>query len=278
MNSWYYSQADQAIGPFQMEVLGKLVQAGIINDATLVRQAEDTEWQPLSTVLAAKSPPVPPPVRPEARYYYLDAADQPVGPFDRATIERLHAEQVVGAGTLVSGVGAPDWIPAARLLKLPVTSPPAPVSAASVASDDVHPRHLSFEQYITMTAVTVGFYPFYLVPYHSRDMKAITGRERIEFTALLILGIVTMGLLVLVMQVLDAFDLERHGKAAGTAGRRESLGIIVLVLSILGVVLSFAIDGFAGFVVGAVLGSSGLWFVQKEINLYAVPPEALRTA
>ena len=51
MNSWYYSQADQAVGPFQVEALSKLAQVGIINDATPVRRAEETEWQPLDTVL-----------------------------------------------------------------------------------------------------------------------------------------------------------------------------------------------------------------------------------
>ena len=272
MNLWYYSQADQAIGPFQMEVLGKLVQAGIIDDATPVRQAGETQWRPLSAVLTEKSPPVPPAVQQEARHYYLDAADQPVGPFDVATIQRLHAEQVVGADTLVSGVGDPEWIPAARLLKLPISSPRLLTPAASISEHDVHPRYRPFADYVTFSAVTLGFYPLYLVPCQSRDMKAITGRERLEFTAMLILGIVTLGLLVLVMQVLYAFDLERHGKAVGTIGRRESLGIIVLVLNVLAVILSFAIDGFAGFVIGAALGSSALWFVQREINLYAAVP------
>ena len=274
MNAWYYSQADQAIGPFQMEVLSKLVQAGIIDDATPVRQAEETEWRPLGTVFAEKSPPVPPPVHQEARYYYLDAANQPVGPFDVATIQRLHAEQVVGADTLVSRIGDPEWIPAARLLKQSASSPRSPTPATSTTDHDVHPRYRPFADYVTLSAVTVGFYPFYLVPCQSRDMKAITGRERMEFTAMLILGIVTLGLVVGTMQVLYAFDLERHGKAIGTTGRRESLGIIVLVISVLAVILSFAIDGFAGFLVGAVLGSSALWFVQREINLYAVAPPA----
>ena len=283
MNSWYYSQADQAIGPFQVEVLGKLAQAGIINDATPVRQAEETEWRPLATVLAAKTPPAPPPVQPEARFYYLDAADHPVGPFDLATIQRLHAERVVGADTLVSGVGDSEWMPAARLLGLPDFPPSAPVRVGPAATvttgDGVHPRHLSFEHYITMTAVTLGFYPFYLVPYHSRDMKAITGRERMEFTALLILGIVTLSLVTLVMQVLYAYDLERHGKTLHKAGRRESLGIIVLVLTVLGVVLSFAIDSFfVGYVVGVLFGNGALWLVQQEINLYAASPGTAQAA
>ena len=270
MNAWYYSQADQAVGPFQVEVLGKLAQAGIIDDATPVRQTEETEWRPLSVALAEHSPSSLPPVQQEARYYYLDSADQPIGPFDLATIQRLHAEQVIGASTLASGVGDPEWIPAARLLKLPVIgSPQPPTPALSATDNDVHPRFRAFADYVRLSAVTLGFYPLYLVPCHSHDMKAITGRERMEFTALLILGVVTVGLLTLVMQVLYAFDLERHGKTVSKAGRQEALGVIVLVTNALAVILSIALDGIAGFVVGAVLGSSALWFVQKEINLYA---------
>ena len=281
MNSWYYSQADQAIGPFQMDVLSKLVQAGVINDATPVRQADDAEWQPLATVLATATPPPPPPPQNETPYYYLDAADQPVGPFDVAALQRLHAEKVIRADTLVSGIGEPEWISAARLLKLPGAL--APVAALPAHREAqpvlVSPRQLPFERYVLLTALTLGLYPFYLVPCQSRDLKAITGRQRMEFTALLILGIVTLSLLLLVMQVLYAFDLERHGKAVNKASRQESLGTLVLVLTVLGVVLSFAIDNwFVSYLVGTFFGSGALWLVQKEINLYATTPEPITTA
>ena len=278
LNAWYYSQADQDVGPFQVEVLSKLARAGIIDDATLVRKGDEKGWQPLATVLAKEIPAAPAPVEDATRYYYLDAADQPVGPFDVATIQRLHTEKVVRADTLVSGIGDLEWVPAARLLKLPGTTVPM-VPASTAANARVgHPRYLSFEQYVKMMGITLSFYFFYLIPLQSRDLKAITGRERMEFTALLVLGIVTLGLVLVVVMVLWAYDLERHGKANGKAGRQESLGTIVLVPGVLCLLTGFVIDSFfLSFVVSAVLSGSALWLLQREINLYATAPEATAT-
>ncbi len=275
LNAWYYSQADQDVGPFQMEVLSKLARAGIIDDATLVRKGDEKGWQPLAMVLSKEIPAAPVPVQDEARYYYLDAADQPVGPFDAATIQRLHTEKIVRADTLVSAIGDPEWVPAARLLKLPGTTV-LMVPASTEANARIgHPRYLPFEQYVRMMGLTLSFYFFYLIPLQSRDLKAITGRERMEFTALLILGIVTLGLVLVVVMVLWAYDLERHGKANGKARRQESLGTIVLVLGVLCLLTGFVIDSFfLSFVVSAVLSGSALWLLQREINLYATAPEA----
>ena len=278
MNSWYYSQADQDVGPFQTDVLSKLVRVGVIDDATPVRKADETDWHPLATVLPKEIPPAPIPIQEEARYYYLDATDQPVGPFDVAALKRLHAEKVLGRDTFVSCVGDLDWVPAARLLSLPPPSPSATRQTAGGAPEEVRPRFLPFERYVRMMAATLSFYTFYLIPCQSRDMKAITGRERMEFTVLLILGIVTASLVLLVMQVLWAFDLERHGKSINKVGRREALGTLVLVPTAHGVVLSFAIDNsVVGFLIGAFLNCVGLWLLQNEINLYAKPSAAFIT-
>ena len=277
-NAWYYSEGEEAVGPFQMEVLIKLSHAGVIDETTPVRKAEETEWQPLAAVVPTGTPPAPVPVQQEARYYYLDAADQPVGPFDVAALQRLHAEKVVRSDTLVSGVGDPEWLPAARLLKLP--GDPTAFSAAHAAAQVLHPRYVPFEEYVKMMGLTLSFYFFYLVPCQSRDLKAITGKERLAFLPLLILGIVTVGLASFVVMVLWAYDLERHGKALNKAGRRESLGTLVLVLSVLCVLANFAIDGFfLAFVVAGLLSGSALWLLQREINLYAVTaPEAIASA
>lgn len=276
MSVWYYSEADRVVGPFQVEALGKLLRAGVITDGTLVRSTEQEDWQPLTAVLAADAARTAA-MSGEARYYYLDTNDQPIGPFDLATMHCLHAERVLAADTLVSAIGESEWIPAARLLGLtgtPASAPTRVTTAATItASDGMHPRYLPFERYVLLTVFTLGLYPFYLVPCQSRDLKAITGRERMEFTALLILGIVTLSLVTLVVQVLYAFDLERHGKSVNRPGRRESLGTVVLVLTVLAVVLSFAIDSFfVGYLVGTLFGSASLWLVQKEINLYAAAP------
>lgn len=270
MNTWYYQHEGHEVGPFRVEVLSKLANVGVITNDTPVKNTGEDSWRPLSEILTRQEPSAPISAQEEARYYYLDTSDQPVGPFDLATLQRLHTEKVLSEDTLVSAVGEQEWIPAARLLKLPTARVLMTAPVVSSAGDDVHPRYLPLERYVMLTAVTLGLYPFYLVPLQSRDMKAITGRERMEFTALLILGIVTLSLVTLVMQVLYAHDLERQGKAVNKAGRRESLGTIVLVLTVLGVVLNFAIDNFlVSYVVGISLANGALWLVQQEINLYA---------
>ena len=272
-NGWYYSQANRDVGPFQLEVLSTLARAQVIDDATPVRKANETEWHPLATVLPKDVATASAPFQNETRYYYLNTADQPVGPFNVATLQRLHGEKVIGVDTLVSGVGDPDWIPATRLLKLPPPSPSLAWVQRSGTPDDIHPRYLPFERYVLMMTVTLGFYPFYLVPCQSRDLKAITGRERMEFTALLILSIVTLGLVLLIMQVLWAYDLERHGKAINKAGRKESLGTLVLGATALGFFACLAIDGFfLSTLVCSLFNGVGLWLVQREINLYAATP------
>ena len=307
MNSWYYSQANQAIGPFQMEVLSQLVQAGIISDTTPVKRAEETEWQPLGTVLPKDVPSSLPPSQNETRYYYLDATDQPVGPFDVIVLKRLYAENVLRPDTLVSGIGDTEWMPAARLLNLPVATSAAFRPAVDVAKTDSSPagfdrflgmikkwafagqgHHLpdgsgistaqthfvSFEQFITMMVITLSFYSFYLVPLQSRDMKAITGRNRLEFRTLLIIGVVTLGFGILVMMVLWAYELERHGKTVNKTGRWQSLGTLVLVLCILARALPYAFEGFmVSFLIAALFSSCALWLLQREINLYATAPE-----
>ena len=279
MNNWYYQHEGQEVGPFRVEVLSKLADAGVITNDTPVKNTDEDSWRPLSEILPRQEPSAPIPAQEESRYYYLDASDQPVGPFDLTTLHRLHTEKVLSEDTLVSAVGEQEWIPAARLLKLPTARVLTPAPVVSSAGDDVHPRYLPLERYVTLTAMTLGLYPFYLVPLQSRDMKAITGRERVEFTALLILGIVTLSLVTLVMQVLYAYDLERHGKTVNKTGRRESLGIIVLVSTVLGVILSFAIDNFlVSFVVGVLLSNGALWLVQQEINLYAASPGTAQAA
>lgn len=286
MSAWYYAQADQTVGPFQRDVLGQLLRAGVISKSTLVKNTDEEEWHPLATMLTAGSETVAAIAQEEVCYYYLDAADQPVGPFDRAALYRLLADRVLTPNMLVSGIGDADWVPAAHLLKLPGNTSAVPADlpvvaspAAALADNGTCPQHRSFEHYALLTAVTLGFYGFYLIPCQSRDMKAITGRERMEFTALLILGVVTCGLLLLVMQVLYGFDLERHGKAVNPTGRQESLGVIVLVLAVLSVVLPFAFDG--GFLLSVICtlpGSVSLWLVQKEINLYAATRRPAATA
>jgi len=275
MNDWYYLQEGQATGPFTREVLEKLRTAGLIDDTTPVRGSEAEPWRSFSELVSHGASQNAGNAAPDGdiRHYYLDQNRKPVGPYDVDTLRRLRADGVIKSATLVSGLGDTQWVPASSLFA--PESQPRSLQPADTGSADQHPRYRSFEQFALMIGVTLSLYTFYIIPSQSRDMKAITGRERMEFTALLVLGIVTFGLLLAVMMVLWAYDLERHGKVIGKTGRQESLGTIVLVLNILSLVLGFAISDFiVSFVIVGILNASAVWFLQKEINLYATPPEA----
>lgn len=290
MNTWYYRQGDQEVGPFRREVLDKLKHAGVIDKTTSVKNTDVPDWRPFGQVLAEEAQQI---TASQPRYYYLDPSRQPVGPFDVASLRRLHDEGVISVETLTSAKGDAQWVPLASLssvfdrrdrpsargsrwLKETLfnlfgcfwTWYDQPFGIPVTTKGD--PCHRSFREFARMMILTLTLYSFYLVPLNSRDMKAITGRERMEFTGLLILGIVTFGVALAVMEILWAFDLERHGKADNTVGRQESLGIIVLVLNAVGIVLGFVVgDSILSPIIVGVLCASAIWMLQKEINLYA---------
>jgi hypothetical protein len=112
MSDWYYRQGDQAVDPFEKDVLEKLSQAGIIDASTAVKHAVDGEWKTLGEVLRNGGGTQPQGsselVVNAPRFYYLADHRQPVGPFDLATLRRLFAEGRFTRDTLVSGIGEPD--------------------------------------------------------------------------------------------------------------------------------------------------------------------------
>jgi len=267
---WHYRNGEQEVGPFPWEVLEKLKIAGVIDGNTLVKASDEQDWSAFAEVSNARNAPPTPLSTPlptplptplsDASYYYLDANRQATGPFDLQTLRRLHKEGVIRASTLTAAKGETQWITVSQLLGVPPEMPSAEIVNAV--------RHRSFEQFCLMMGVTLTFYSFYILPSYSRDMKAITKRERMEFQPMLILGIVTLGLLLAVMMVAWAYDMEKHGKAMETVGRQESLGTYVLILN----VISFLIALFSGgvaIILSAALGVWAIWLLQKEINLYA---------
>jgi hypothetical protein len=273
MNTWFYRHAEQAVGPFDRDVLDKLKGAGVIDDATPVKNSEAADWLPFGSLNAQKNPTPgvpPPPAPPPARYYYLDANRQPVGPFDLETLGRLHAQHVLSADSLVSGIGDQQWVPASQILGLSRNGHSAVSGFEPEAVQTLLPVRRNFDQFALMMGCTLTFYTFYLIPSYSRDMRAITGKPRMEFNPMLILGIVTLGLSLVVTMVLWAFELERQGKAVGKAGRQEFLGPAVLALNIIALICCFAIDNFVlSFIVGGGFATWAVWLLQREINLYA---------
>tara|TARA_B100001093_G_scaffold426113_1_gene419899 strand:+ start:299 stop:715 length:417 start_codon:yes stop_codon:yes gene_type:complete len=116
-----------------------------------------------------------------------------------------------------------------------------------------------------LLAVTFGLYWFYLIPSQAREVNLVIGREKYNFTLLLILGILTVGIALLVTNIMCAYDLERAGKAKGEETRVDNLGAIVLLLEIASLIIGFLSGGLA-FIVSFGLGVYATWFVQKNLN------------
>lgn len=184
-------------------------------------------------------------------------------------MQQLYATAVINLKTLVSARGDGEWVTVGEFLGIQ-GGPPSTNSSDVGVPCEALPRNRSFEHYALMMGVTLTFYLFYLIPLNSRDMKAITGRPRMEFTPLLFFGVLSIGVLLLVMLSLWAFDLERHGNERATPGRQQSLGAYVLALNILSLVLAFFSGGLA-LVLSAAVTVAAVWLLEKEINLYAKP-------
>lgn len=266
---WYYRQGDQEIGPFERTVLGKLRDAGVIDDTTPIKCANTLSWTPYGEVILRENAEQPILPSRQSDYHYLDVNRQPVGPFDFETLRRLHLDGVIATETYVAKRGEAQWITVAQLFGMP--KPPTFSAPPDLTVNVSAPKHRSFEQFALMMSITLGLFTFYVVPSYSRDIKAITKRERMEYTPLLIFGILTLSFLLVVMTVLWAYDLEKHGKEIGKSGRQESLGTYVLILNIAFLVTYF-MSGELSFVLSFILGAWAVWLLQKEINLYAEKP------
>jgi hypothetical protein len=267
----YYQNGEHAVGPFDYEVLARLKDAGVINGATPVRESAAEDWQPFAALNVENEPIViaPDHATPSGtHYFYLDQNRQPVGPVGVETLRDLHGRTTISASTLVAAEGAAQWTPVADLLGLPASVIPTPAPRPTQQVVDA-PVYRGQSQFFLLMGASLSLAAFYLVPTYSRDLKAITGRQRMEFTTLLILGIVTFGLLLAVIMTLYAYDLEKHGRTRAAANRQESLGTYVLIMNVVSFVVALFSGGLA-LVASAVIGSVAVWMIQKEINLYAV--------
>ncbi|MES2571185.1 MAG: GYF domain-containing protein [Verrucomicrobiota bacterium] len=133
MTSWYYQEADQAVGPFGIDVIQKLKLASIISDETLVRNGATAEWKPLhiaflpdnsqdQSMAGSKEGLANPqpdklagPEIPNGEYFYLDADRQPRGPLSLPELQRLFTIGIISHNALVAYQGAVDWMPLYQL-------------------------------------------------------------------------------------------------------------------------------------------------------------------
>ena len=122
------------------------------------------------------------------------------------------------------------------------------------------------------------FYVFYLIPSWSVQVERITGRRKMGFAGVLLLGLFTCGIASAVFECVYAFNLEGHGRKAQTIGRHTSLGLTVLLLNILslaiGLVPAADIALARIFLWSWFLDILAMWLIQREINLYATVEQA----
>ena len=84
-----------------------------------------------------------------------------------------------------------------------------------------------------------------------------------------VMMVYTLGIGLVVVQIVYAFDLARHGQRTGTPGSNPQLGGWVLGLNAVAFVWSVATAGIGFLLGGVALGVLATWLVQAEINRYA---------
>ena len=73
---WYYSQNEQAVGPFDGATLQKLIKAGVISSETLVFNSQLSGWVRLADCMPPPESPVPPEI-PKAETQVSRAPENP---------------------------------------------------------------------------------------------------------------------------------------------------------------------------------------------------------
>ncbi|MDB5308538.1 MAG: hypothetical protein JWO38_2740 [Gemmataceae bacterium] len=215
-----------------------------------------------------------------AWYYSVGGARR--GPVTATELRALAGGGSLRPSDLVWRKGLEDWVPAARISglfpadrppPLPGDGPPPVPGRPGLPPADREPDGpvATWEawQIVVFSIITFGLFGFYLVPSWARQVERITGRPRLPCGAWLVLGIGTLGLALMVAEVVYAYALERHGRETGRPGARAQLGPSVLVFNVVALVWSLVTAGVGILAGGMVLGIWATWLVQAEINLYA---------
>jgi hypothetical protein len=175
--------------------------------------------------------------------------------------------------------GMPDWLLVSKVEGLFAEGLPRLSRPTGHPSPDGEPRtvvrrsrgargDVAGRQVWLFSIATLGFFGFYLVPSWAEQLERITGKPRMSFGTLLGLGIVTLGVALLVVEIVYAFKLTRHGQRAGRADSNWQLGPWVAILNMGALGWSLATVGIGFLLGGFVLGILATWLVQAEINLY----------
>lgn len=64
LNEWYYLDGHDRRGPFSIEAMKQMLQAGVIQPETWVARQGDSDWGPAATLLSSPQTNIPPPMSP----------------------------------------------------------------------------------------------------------------------------------------------------------------------------------------------------------------------
>ena len=63
-DAWYYLDGQDRRGPFSLEAMKQMLQAGVIQPETWVARQGDSDWGPAATLLSSTQTNIPPPMSP----------------------------------------------------------------------------------------------------------------------------------------------------------------------------------------------------------------------
>ena len=114
MKQYYYIDSqNQTQGPIPGKQLIDLVNARIIGPETLVVQAGETQWMPISQFLQKKMEPASTPLCPETKDFYVHKNGQTVGPYSPNQLEQLRTDKLLQPQDQIARGGGDKWVPLA---------------------------------------------------------------------------------------------------------------------------------------------------------------------
>ena len=121
--------------------------------------------------------------------------------------------------------------------------------------------------FVLLMVVTLGIYGFYLIPKLGLSVNRLIKREEYKFNQVLLVGIFTLGIGLVVFEILYAYNMEKDSSYTREKWSNRNIGGYVLALNILAVVLAFVSGGLA-LVISFALGCWATWLIQNQVNKY----------
>lgn len=201
--------------------------------------------------------------------WYFAPRGECLGPVTDEAAAALVTSGEITSATLVWREGCDGWVPAWKTSLFQAAASVPPTNAPPVRS---------VAKVVVLTALTFGFYQLFLTSRWSREVNAVLGRRKYRPARMVLLHIITLGLASYVLEIMWANDLQKSGERLRLSGRYTTLRAAVVVL----IGVSLLADVFHNGILNATLGPAAALFVlallQHELNKFASPSEADRSA